>query len=405
MSDLAENDRLRSHYPALSEALWRAASQQVRNMASLGGNLLQRTRCAYFRGGEPFPCNKREPGSGCAAIKGIDRGHALFGGSRACIATYPGDWLSHPLCYLSARSPASGCTRRRAVAGNLDDHEVANDYAGLLNQQNGDPAIFARRRAAAYQAYYEFMPLRRVSRPHNAAMRLYRQLDWGQLARFQILDDRQYRSSRACHPPELLTEHREGPSLVAACPELTDPHRTLLGHAQETWLQSSLARSPARWNVLAQQTQMTPYPRRDPTEPDSARRMETVDTWDGYAATRNRVMASWQRHRTSNPLVIGGDIHAFVASELRHNGRAVAPCFVGGSITTFAGDRLLQANTTENDAYSFANNEVRGYGRVDLTRRGAEITFRAIADPDDPATRAYDLASFHVSAGSPIISG
>jgi xanthine dehydrogenase YagS FAD-binding subunit len=92
MSDLSENDGLRSRYPALSEALWRAASQQVRNMASLAGNLMQRTRCGYFRGGELFPCNKREPGSGCAAIEGIDRGHALFGGSRACIATYPGDF-------------------------------------------------------------------------------------------------------------------------------------------------------------------------------------------------------------------------------------------------------------------------------------------------------------------------
>jgi xanthine dehydrogenase YagS FAD-binding subunit len=61
-------------------------------MASLGGNLLQRTRCAYFRGGEPFACNKRKPGSGCAARNGINRGHALLGGSEACIAVYPGDW-------------------------------------------------------------------------------------------------------------------------------------------------------------------------------------------------------------------------------------------------------------------------------------------------------------------------
>jgi xanthine dehydrogenase YagS FAD-binding subunit len=92
MSDVAADLRLIHEYPALSESLWRAASQQLRNMASLGGNLLQRTRCAYFRGGEPFACNKRKPGSGCAAIGGIDRGHALLGGSEACIAVYPGDW-------------------------------------------------------------------------------------------------------------------------------------------------------------------------------------------------------------------------------------------------------------------------------------------------------------------------
>jgi xanthine dehydrogenase YagS FAD-binding subunit len=92
MSDVAADPRLVAEYPALSESLWKAASQQLRNMASLGGNLLQRTRCAYFRGGEPFACNKRVPGSGCAAREGIDRGHAVLGGSEACIATYPGDW-------------------------------------------------------------------------------------------------------------------------------------------------------------------------------------------------------------------------------------------------------------------------------------------------------------------------
>jgi xanthine dehydrogenase YagS FAD-binding subunit len=92
MSDVAADQHLVRNYPVLSEALWKAASQQLRNMASLGGNLLQRTRCAYFRMGEPFPCNKRKPGSGCAAIGGLDRGHAVLGGSEHCIAAYPGDW-------------------------------------------------------------------------------------------------------------------------------------------------------------------------------------------------------------------------------------------------------------------------------------------------------------------------
>jgi xanthine dehydrogenase YagS FAD-binding subunit len=91
MSDVADDPVVRTQYPALSESLWKAASQQLRNMATLGGNLLQRTRCAYFRATE-YPCNKRVPGSGCSAIGGINRGHALLGVSDACIAAYPGDF-------------------------------------------------------------------------------------------------------------------------------------------------------------------------------------------------------------------------------------------------------------------------------------------------------------------------
>ena len=91
MSDIAADPFVRRYYPALSEALWKAASQQLRNMATIGGNLMQRTRCAYFRD-TSYPCNKRTPGSGCSALEGINRGHAILGVSDACIAVYPGDW-------------------------------------------------------------------------------------------------------------------------------------------------------------------------------------------------------------------------------------------------------------------------------------------------------------------------
>jgi xanthine dehydrogenase YagS FAD-binding subunit len=91
MSDIADDPFVRRSYPALSEALWKAASQQLRNMATIGGNLMQRTRCAYFRD-TSYPCNKRIPGSGCSALEGINRGHAILGVSDACIAVYPGDW-------------------------------------------------------------------------------------------------------------------------------------------------------------------------------------------------------------------------------------------------------------------------------------------------------------------------
>jgi xanthine dehydrogenase YagS FAD-binding subunit len=115
MSDVSADPRLVSDYPALSESLWRAASQQLRNMASLGGNLLQRTRCAYFRGGEPFACNKRKPGSGCAAKDGVNRGHALLGGSESCIAVYPGDWAV-ALAAFDAKVDVLGPKGERTIA-------------------------------------------------------------------------------------------------------------------------------------------------------------------------------------------------------------------------------------------------------------------------------------------------
>ncbi|WP_117196037.1 FAD binding domain-containing protein [Rhizobium terrae] len=94
MADVAENDVVRRDYPVLAESLSKAASQQLRNMATVGGNLLQRTRCPYFRNGAigAYPCNKRAPGSGCAAIGGLDRGQAVLGISNACTAVSPGDW-------------------------------------------------------------------------------------------------------------------------------------------------------------------------------------------------------------------------------------------------------------------------------------------------------------------------
>jgi xanthine dehydrogenase YagS FAD-binding subunit len=117
MSDVAADPRLVRDYPALSESLWKAASQQLRNMASVGGNLLQRTRCAYFRFGEPFACNKRLPGSGCSAQEGIDRGHALLGGSEACIAVYPGDWAI-ALAAFDAQVDVLGPKGQRTIALN-----------------------------------------------------------------------------------------------------------------------------------------------------------------------------------------------------------------------------------------------------------------------------------------------
>ncbi|MEU3985770.1 xanthine dehydrogenase family protein subunit M [Streptomyces sp. NPDC026672] len=114
MADVAEDPVLLRDYPALAESLAKAASPQVRNMATVSGNLLQRTRCPYFRGGRPFPCNKREPGSGCAARGGPDRSQAVLGTSDACTAAYPGDWAVALLAF-DARLDLLGPSGRRTI--------------------------------------------------------------------------------------------------------------------------------------------------------------------------------------------------------------------------------------------------------------------------------------------------
>ena len=91
MSDVAANAEVRRRFPVIAEALLFAASGQLRNMATIGGNILQRTRCPYFRDGDDLPCNKRRPGSGCSALRGLNRNHAIFGWSEACVATHASD--------------------------------------------------------------------------------------------------------------------------------------------------------------------------------------------------------------------------------------------------------------------------------------------------------------------------
>ena len=113
MSDVADHPRIRADYPAVAEALLASASPQVRNMASIGGNLMQRTRCGYFRD-VVTPCNKREPGAGCSALEGENRLHAILGVSPHCIATYPGD-LAVALVALDAGVLVSGVNGARTL--------------------------------------------------------------------------------------------------------------------------------------------------------------------------------------------------------------------------------------------------------------------------------------------------
>jgi xanthine dehydrogenase YagS FAD-binding subunit len=112
MAEAAEHREIREQYPVIAQSLKLAASQQLRNMASLGGNVLQRTRCTYFRDVTYEACNKRDPGSGCAALSGVNRTHAILGTSNDCIATYPGDFAQALLALDASVEIARGGSRR-----------------------------------------------------------------------------------------------------------------------------------------------------------------------------------------------------------------------------------------------------------------------------------------------------
>lgn len=284
-----------------------------------------------------------------------------------------------------------------------DDHEVANDYGGARDQNNSDPAAVLRRRAAAYQAYHEHQPLRAAARSGDRGMQLYRALDWGGLAQFQILDDRQYRGPPACQPPGLVAAHRQYRSLIDACPELADPQRTMLGARQERWLMRQLGESRARWNILAQQTLLRQQARIDPAHPERGDQFP-ADTWSGFPAARDRIFRRWAEARTPNPIALGGDIHAFAAADIGDPAHPDAPPiaaeFVGGSITSPLRDASFRGLAARN-GIGFAEDRQRGYARLDLTATGGEVVFRGLDDSRIADTGASDMARFLLDPGRP----
>src|SRR5262249_45773055 len=139
-----------------------------------------------------------------------------------------------------------------------DDHEVDDDYTNDISPQQPARARFLAQRAAAYQAYWEHMPLPQSMRPVGQAMRIYDRYRFGDLAEFHVLDDRQYRDYHACRTAMPRNK------VMAVCDERLDPTRTMLGAEQETWLGDGLRRASTRWNVIAQQTLVSELHRRGP---------------------------------------------------------------------------------------------------------------------------------------------
>jgi alkaline phosphatase D len=225
--------------------------------------------------------------------------------------------------------------RLHAVAPALvtwDDHEVSNDYADRWSQFDDNPQLFLMRRAAAYQAFYEHMPVRPIlSRPNGPVMRVYDRFTFGDLVEISMIDGRQYRSREACYaPPNKLGGHLETDT---SCPERSQEGRTMTGFAQESWLGQGLAHSRATWNVIAQDVLMAQLRQK---QRDGEFGYWT-DDWDGYPAGRRRLLQRIEQTKVKNPVVVGGDIHAFFANDLRvdfdnPNSPAVATEFVGTSV-------------------------------------------------------------------------
>jgi alkaline phosphatase D len=250
---------------------------------------------------------------------------------------------------------------------------------------------FMGRRAAAYQAYYEFMPLRRSSMPVGPAMRLFRRVPFGGLAQFHVLDTRQYRSVPPC-----------GSGRKPRCDQAVSPTQQMLGPEQEQWLMEGLRRSSARWNILANQIMMAQEAREG-----AGSQAFLMDKWDGYVVERQRLFDFLAEARPSNPIVITGDLHTSWVADLKLDFANPASAVVGtelvGSSLSSGGDgndSTGEQDLGPNPHIKFFNNR-RGYVRCTVTRSALTSDFRTLAYVTRPGAPIRTRASFIVENGRP----
>jgi alkaline phosphatase D len=281
-----------------------------------------------------------------------------------------------------------------------DDHEVANDYADDIAEDDledeVDPAArseradFRDRRADAYQVYYEHMPLR-LDPPGGSDFRIYRQVAWGDLARFYVLDTRQHRSDQACD--DTLVYASAGPP----CAESEEESRTMMGEEQEAWLGEALSASSATWNVLAQQTILSPVP--------IAGDVVNLDQWDGYPAARRRLVD--QLRDVSNPVIITGDIHCSAVGTLPEDPDdastpALATELVGTSISSsFPVPELVEPLVDTLDNVYYVDARQRGYVVCQVSPGELRAEFRYVSTVTEPEAEITTGAAWLVRDGDP----
>lgn len=277
----------------------------------------------------------------------------------------------------------------------FDDHEIDNNWAGFVSEEAGvPPEIFALRRAAGFQAWYEHMPLRQSARPNGPAIQAYRRFRYGDLAQIDVLDTRQFRSDQPC-----------GDGWQAHCTDALKPEKSMLGPAQEAWLTEGFRLPQARWTVLAQQVMMM---RRD-NAPEPGSVSYHMDKWDGTAAARQRLFDGLTQARIANAVVLTGDIHQNWAGELKANFDDPASTTVGvefvatsissggdGAATTRAGKVGLQ----KNPHIRYFNNQ-RGYMRHNVGRERWQADYRLLERVTQAGAEVATKASFVIEAGKP----
>ncbi len=275
-----------------------------------------------------------------------------------------------------------------------DDHEFDNNCAGDVSEElDVSPDEYLLRRANAYQAYYEHMPLRRRSLPRGPHMQLYRTIPFGRLAEFQMLDTRQYRSDQP-----------NGDGLKAIKYQVLDPRATMLGDKQEQWLMASLLESPAQWNVLAQQVMVGRANRNTPELPRFS-----MDQWAGYEVARKRLLNFLGTRKITNPVVLTGDIHSNWVNDLkvdfdRDDDPVVATEFVGTSISSGGnGSRDLEPVEKMLAANPFTRfyNRERGYVSCTVTPTQWQSDYQVVEYIDRPGAPLITRSAFVVESGRP----
>lgn len=281
-----------------------------------------------------------------------------------------------------------------------DDHEVQNDYAGVHPGYEEDPASFLALRAAAYQTWFEHMPVPASMAPVNGAMPVYARHHLGRLATLHVLDQRQYRSAEACPKPPTLGGNQVGDE----CLERLDPARTMLGPEQERWLARGLRDHGARWTLLGQGT---PFSYTD--QKAGPEHSYWTDSWSGYPVARQRFVDLLQETRCPNPVILSGDIHAYIMANINavpeRPETPVVTCELAG--TSISSDSLAQPLLdvwkAENPCVQLFEGRSRGYLSLTLSPSQLRADLVTVLDSTRADSARGSAGTFIVEAGNPAI--